>query len=490
MTIKIPKNVDYILYNFERYGYHTFAVGGCVRDAFLGRIPHDWDLCTQALPNTMLNLANTLNTIEEANVNHYRKTGVEYHPKTIKTIPTGIKHGTVTFMIDGEPYEITTFRCDGDYSDCRRPDNVTFTSNINDDLARRDFTINAIAVNPYQGVVDPFKGIDDINNKVIRCVGNPDDRFNEDGLRILRAIRFAAQLGFTIEDETAKSIHKNKDLLDKISKERIQSELFKILNSDFCGNNILREYADIICKCIPQIKPMIGFQQNNPWHSYDVWEHTLHCMEHEIFNDTAKLYPSDINVRLAVLLHDIGKPHCYLEDENHIGHFYGHASTSASITEDILRNLKCSNDIINSVCELVAHHDVEFTPTKSAVKRLLNKLGETQLRRLIVLRLCDIHGQNQNIDNFEERVDKVIKMLSILTEVLMEAECFTLKDLAVNGNDLIEIGIQQGKTIGNVLNSLLSMVIDGEVENEKKKLLSMARLIMTEFKPSRGCGSK
>lgn len=459
----IPYGAKYILNNFTLSGYQVFIVGGCCRDILLNRTPNDYDICTSATPDEIIKIVDILDYLDKDIL--------------LKTIPTGIKHGTITIVINGEQYETTTFRQDGNYSDGRRPDNVTFTTNITDDLSRRDFTINAIAYCLGKGFIDPFNGMTDIENKVIRCVGNPNERFNEDGLRILRAIRFAAQLGFTIEEETAKAIHNNKHLLDNISRERIQSELFKILNSNYCGNEILREYADVICQCIPEIKPMIGFEQNNPYHLYDVWEHTLHCMQHEVLNDTSHMYPADINLRLAILLHDIGKPHCYTEDGNCIGHFYGHANISAYMAEDILRNLKCSNDIINSVCELIEHHDMQFVTTKSAIKRMLNALGETQLRRLLVLRLCDISGQNPNTE-FDERTEKVNKIGVILNEVIAEEECFKLKDLAINGNDLIQHGIPQGKLIGNILNELLIMVIDGEVVNEKDKLIEMTELII------------
>lgn len=469
----IPDGARYILNSLNRHGYNSFIVGGCVRDIILNRIPHDFDICTEAHPTNVINVINILNQVEEANELYAYNHGNEYQRMILKYIPTGLQHGTITVMVDDEAYEVTTFRCDGDYSDGRRPDNVFFTRSIEDDLARRDFTMNAIAFNKYKGYIDPYGGKHDIENRIIRCVGNPNERFNEDGLRIMRAIRFAAQLGFTIEEETAKAIHENKHLLKNISRERIQSELFKILMSDFCGNKVLREYADVICECIPEIEPMIGFEQNNPYHAYDVWEHTLHCMNYGITDNGGHEY-DDIITRLSVLFHDIGKPYCYFEDENKIGHFYGHASTSASLAEDILRNLKCSNDIINSVCELIAHHDVQFVTTKQSVKRLLNKLGETQLRRLIILRAYDLNGQT----NTQERIIKVLDMIKVLNDVLSEAECFKLKDLAINGNDLKEIGIPEGKQIGEILNELLLFVIDGEVLNEKEKLLEMTQILL------------
>ena len=478
----MPPEAIFFIQSLWRYGHQAYLVGGCVRDALLDKVPNDWDICTDATPEQVTFIANTLNEAEAYNEIYYENKGLHYERLFIKVLPTGIKHGTVTVMIDGIPYEVTTFRTDGDYSDGRRPDNVSFTKNVVDDLARRDFTMNAIAFNPiraelkYQArVVDPYGGMEDIKNKVIRCVGNPDDRFNEDGLRILRAIRFAAQLGFSIEEETSKSIHKNKHLLNRISKERIQSELFKILMSDFCGNEILREYVDVICECIPQIAPMIGFVQNNPYHIYDVWEHTLHCMDLDIFNNASQKWLADnLEIRLALLFHDIGKPHVYTEDENHVGHFKGHALVSAQITENILKNLKCSNELVDTVTELVKYHDTQFTPTKSTVRRLLNKMGETQLRRLILLRTADLWGHKYNGENF----NKVHRFREVLEEVLQEESCFKLKDLAINGSDLLAINIPEGKLIGEILNTLLLMVIDGEISNEKEKLLEMANLII------------
>lgn len=477
MVFSFSSEANFLIRSLQRYGYKAYFVGGCVRDSILGKTPNDWDICTNATPEQVTFVVNTLNEVEAYNEIYYEKQGQRYDRMFLKVIPTGIKHGTVTVMIDSTQYEVTTFRKDGNYSDGRRPDNVTFASNIFEDLARRDFTINAMAMNPQMRddpFVDPYGGMEDIKNKVIRCVGNPNERFNEDGLRILRAIRFAAQLGFTIEEETAKSIHENKHLLRNISRERIQSELFKILESDSCGNQVLREYADVICVCIPEIEPMIGFEQNNPYHIYDVWEHTLHCMDSGFFNDNKLSYKEDIFTRLAILLHDIGKPYCYVEDVNHIGHFYGHAPKSASIAEEVLKSLKCSNEIINNVCELIAFHDVEFVLTKSAVKRLLNRLGETQLRRLIHLRVSDIRGQK----NDYERQSKCFDFYKMLEDVIAEESCFKLKDLAVNGNDLKEIGIPEGKQIGEILNELLSFVIDGEIPNEKEKLLEMTQMIL------------
>lgn len=472
----------YLINSLTRYGHQAYFVGGCVRDVILERVPNDWDICTDATPEQVQFIVNTLNEVEMYGELYYESKGIHYNKRFLKCIPTGIQHGTVTVMIDGHSFEVTTFRKDGVYSDGRRPDKVILHNNLLEDLARRDFTMNAIAFNAVTAElkhdtrrIDPYGGFEDIQKRIIRCVGNPDDRFNEDALRILRAIRFAAQLGFTIEEKTAESIHKNKHLLKNISRERIQSELFKILMSDFCGNKVLREYADVICECIPEIKPMIGFEQNNPYHIYDVWEHTLHCMDVDFFNSSSsKWLANNLEIRLALLLHDIGKPHVYTEDENHVGHFKGHALLSAHLAESILRNLKCSNELINTVTELIKYHDTQFTPTKSSVRRLLNKIGETQLWNLIILRTADLWGHKYNAENF----NKVYRFKEVLKEVLEEESCFKLKDLAINGHNLLEMGIPEGKVIGDILNELLIMVIDGEIPNEKEKLIEMVQLIL------------
>lgn len=468
----IPEGARYIIHEFARYGHQAYLVGGCVRDIILNRTPHDWDICTDATPEKMELLVHCIIKREEDIEKYCESMGRVYVKKRIKTIPTGLKHGTLTIVVDDEPYEVTTFRCDGKYSDGRRPDSVSFTNSLLDDLQRRDFTINAIAYSMFQGFIDPYHGMKDIENKVIRCVGNPDDRFNEDGLRILRAIRFAAQLRFDIKNSTAMAIHENKHLLDKISRERINSELCKILSSDYCGNKVLRKYADVICQFIPEVRSMIGFEQNNPYHPHDVWEHTLHCMDYLRSEESEP--QNDLIVRLAVLFHDIGKPNCYTSDENGVGHFYGHAVESAKITHTVLTNLKFSNEIIDNTIQLIEYHDVQFVTTKASVKRLLNKLGEEQLKRLFVLRLCDISGQN----NWIVRAGKIFDMKAILEQILEENECFKLKDLAINGKDLIQCGVPEGKTIGTILNTLLTMVIDGEINNDKDSLLQMTHLLL------------
>ena len=308
--IKIPKDVASIIDQLDEHGYDAYVVGGCVRDSILGRTPNDWDICTSATPDQMIAIF-----------------------EDYEVIPTGLQHGTITIVINHTPYEITTFRIDGKYLDNRRPDKVSFTTDIVQDLSRRDFTMNSMAYNPKVGLVDPYNGQQDIQSKVIRCVGNADDRFNEDALRIIRALRFASVYGFEISSDTAQSIHNNAGLLNNIAVERINVELCKLL----CGKgvlDILLNYSDVIATIIPEIKPCIGFNQNNRYHQYTIYDHIAHAVS----NYTGQ----DIIVKVALLLHDIGKPLCYTEDENG-GHFYGHGEPSRDIAEEVVRRLKFDN---------------------------------------------------------------------------------------------------------------------------------------------------
>lgn len=440
MIIVLPKQVKTALSELKHNGHKAYLVGGAVRDSILNLPVHDYDIATSALPEQIKNVF-----------------------QNYQTIDTGIKHGTITVLIDKMPIEITTFRQDGKYSDNRRPDNVEFTNDVVEDLKRRDFTINAMAYNEEEGLIDPFNGRDDLSKRIIRCVGEPEERFNEDALRILRALRFAARYDFDIDNRTAKILKDKRYLLRNISAERINSELCNILMGVNCGTQVLRRYPEVIRQIIPEAGEMMGFSQNNPHHMYDVWYHTLECMKY-------KAEP-DLIVRLAILLHDIGKPYCYTEDENRVGHFYGHAKISAEIAEDILTRLRFSNDIKDKVVELIINHDVTFTPTKQAVKRLLNKLGEEQLRRLLLLRAFDMHGQNYIVDSWREKKSRLEQIYPILDSIIKENECFQLKDLAINGGDIIELGFKEGKEIGTILNALLIAVIDGDVKNEKEKLI-------------------
>lgn len=436
-NIDVPVGVQYILDILDKNGHEGYVVGGCVRDALMSKQPHDWDICTSASPDVVLALF-----------------------KQDKVIETGLKHGTVTVVKDDEPYEVTTYRIDGSYTDGRHPDGVTFTRNLVDDLARRDFTMNAMAYNNGT-LIDPFGGAEDLKNKTIRCVGDSNQRFIEDGLRIMRALRFSSALGFSIDEKCKMSVHDNLNLLCNISKERINTELCKLI----MGVNVeqvLLEYSDVFAYIVPSTGAMMGFQQHNKYHVYDVWGHTARAVAASA---------SDLVVRLALLLHDIGKPECFTLEEG-IGHFYGHAHKSQEIAESVLKELKFSNEILSSVVQLVGYHDSMLIASKPAVKRWLNKIGEMQTRRLLEVQRGDVLGQCERYH--AERLQRLKAFESLIDEVVADEACFSLKDLAITGNDIILLGFEPGKIIGKILNDLLLSVIDGELKNEKNELLQTA----------------
>ena len=437
-NIEVPAPVNYIIQELEKCGHEAYMVGGCVRDSVLGRKPHDYDICTSATPDEILQ-------------------AFPYE----EIIPTGLQHGTVTILINKEPFEVTTYRIDGDYSDNRRPDNITFTKNLVEDLRRRDFTINAMAYNPKTGLIDPFNGLEDIKEEKIRCVGSAKDRFGEDTLRILRAIRFASQFGFVIEPDTDWEIHQQHKKLENISVERINSEFCKIVSSDsFCVQLLL--YKDVFSLFIPELKSMFDFQQNNPYHAYDVFGHTVHAIK--------QCNSDDLVVKLAVFFHDFGKPHSYQDGEDGIRHFKGHGKVSAEITDSIMKRLRFDNETRNNVVKLVYYHDATFEVGKKYVKRWLNKIGEKQFRRLLEVRRADIKGQKTDYE--KSRIEKVDNIEKILEEILAEKSCFSLKDLTVNGNDVKEVmKLKEGKDIGYWLNEILKRVIDGELENNRDDLV-------------------
>lgn len=439
--IEVPAPVQFIIQELEKYGYEAYMVGGCVRDSILGKTPHDYDICTSATPNEII---------------------ATFSNQEI--IPTGLQHGTVTVLINKEPYEVTTYRIDGKYSDNRRPDSVEFTNSLTEDLHRRDFTINAMAYNSTCGLVDPFGGVKDIENSVIRCVGSAHDRFNEDALRILRAIRFAAQLNFGIVEETDEEIHKSLGLLENISIERVTSEFSKIVSSDSFYIKLML-YNDVFSLFIPEMRNMVGFKQYNPYHSYDVFEHTVHALE----NCDSK----DLIVRLAVFFHDFGKPHSYQDGEDGIRHFKGHGRVSADMTDIVMRRLRFDNSTREKVVELVYYHDASFVKGKKYVKRWLNKIGEIQLHRLLAVRRSDIMGQSNKYE--QDRLNELLLIESLIDDVISDQDCFIVKDLSVGGKDLISIGYLPGCQIGETLKRLLELVINEEVENKKEELLELAK---------------
>lgn len=436
--------VMYILNTLAAHGEQAYIVGGCVRDKLMDRNPHDWDICTSALPS---------------------QTEAIFREAGFSVIPTGMKHGTVTVVIDNEPFEVTTFRVDGDYEDGRHPDRVRFVSDVTEDLARRDFTMNAIAYSPATGLIDPFHGAEDIERRIIRCVGNPDQRFEEDALRIMRAIRFSATLGFSIEKTTENSAKEHLSLLDNIARERIREELLKLLSGVVVGPTLM-EYSDFITQIIPELKPCVGFQQNNPYHIYDVWEHIVHAVD---------IAEPDQELRMALLLHDIGKPFCYEEDENHVGHFHGHGKISADIARVVLNRLRFSSEEISRIVQLVAIHDRRIEPTKKAVRRVLNEIGSEQFDQLMKVRKADIAAQNPDPVLLKPRLEKIKTLKTLKAQILEERECFSLKDLAVNGRDLIAAGVKPGPEIGQVLQYLLDRVLEDASLNDKETLLSIAK---------------
>lgn len=446
MNIVLPAQVKIALGELEKNGFDAYVVGGCVRDSILMKAPPDWDITTNALPK---------------DINEVFK---EY-----KTVDTGIKHGTVTVIIDSMPLEITTFRVDGDYLDNRHPDSVSFRSNIEDDLSRRDFTVNSLAFNEKCGIVDLFGGIDDIKRKIIKCVGNPDLRFNEDALRILRALRFSSVLGFELERLTSDSVIKNAYLLQSVSKERIQDELLKLI----CGKNVvnvLLKYRDVFAKIIPEIEPMFDFNQNNKHHVFDVWKHTVYAIG---FSDP------DPVVRMALLLHDIGKPHSYTVDSHGVGHFYGHGKLSAEISEIVLRNLKFSNEMAKTILTLVEHHDISITPNERIVKRRLANFTLPILKLLLRVQTADSLAHNPIYAGYTEEIKEIGR---IVDKVIADEQCFSLSSLAIDGNDLINVGIEEGKSIGKILNALLVDVIEENTPNNKEALITRAKEILGGIK--------
>ncbi len=443
IKFEIPDYVEEIIQKLEIAGFEAYAVGGCVRDMLMGRVPDDFDVCTNALPDKMLHIF-----------------------KDYKVIETGIKHGTVTVVNNHNHVEVTTYRIDGEYLDNRRPENVEFTSDLREDLVRRDFTVNAMVYSPTKGVIDFFGGMDDIKNKVIRCVGSPDERFNEDALRIMRAIRFSSVLGFTIDKETSQSIFKNTHLLANISAERKAVELNKLLlGKDVC--RILYDYARVLCFIIPPLESCIDKDQKNPHHIYDIYTHTVEAL---------RVSKKDLIVRLSVLLHDTGKPLCMTVDENGCGHFYGHAKISTDLAKKILSDLKYDNNTINTVTTLVKYHDIPLSDTVKGAKRLLCKLTEPVVRLLLDVKYADIcalakqyvSGHLKTIKNFEK----------LLNEIIEQNQCFCLKDLKISGKDIISLGVQPGPKIGVILKKLLDEVIEDTTENSLPALLERAAKII------------
>lgn len=434
MQIQCPdyilKAIDILKYN----GHSAYAVGGCVRDSVMGRTPNDWDMTTSATPDEM-----------KLAFDGYR------------IIPTGIKHGTLTVMIGSHPVEITTMRIDGSYSDSRHPESVSFTKKIEEDLSRRDFTVNAMAYSPETGLVDPFGGRLDTERKIIRCVGNPDKRFHEDALRILRAIRFASVLGFGIEEETAASIIKNRCLLNEISKERIRAELIKLL----CGQNVekvLLEFKQVIFEIIPELQATDGFLQHTPYHIYDIWTH--------IAKVTSSI-ESTSDLRVAALLHDIEKPSMFRLDEKGVGHFKGHPQEGAQTAEEILRRLRFSNAEIKHIATIIYLHDERPDGNRHHLAKLCAKFGIDNVDDTMKLIIADAHGKNPSI--IEQEIQVAENARKQISEMRAENACLSIHALDINGNDIMALGIDRTQ-IKDTLDYLLDSVIDEKTENKKAAL--------------------
>lgn len=439
MHIQMPDKVHKIIEILEAAGYEAYAVGGCVRDSILGREPNDWDITTSAKPEETKSLF-------------------------ARTIDTGIKHGTVTVMLDKEGFEVTTYRIDGIYEDSRHPKEVTFTASLEEDLKRRDFTVNAMAYNERTGLVDIFGGLADIEQGIIRCVGNAEERFTEDALRMLRAVRFSAQLGYEIEEKTKQAIRRLASNLKKISAERIQAELVKLVTSPHPDYLRTAYETGITKQILPEFDICMETNQNNPHHCYNVGEHILHSMQ-----ETAP----DKVLRLGMLFHDIAKPQTLSIDDEGITHNKGHAELGEKMTKQILRRLKFDNDTIDKVSKIVLYHDQEVGLTPSGVRRAVNRMGEEIFTMLFAVQYADVLAQSDYLR--EEKLQKLTYKKEIYEGICQKKECLSLKDLAVTGSDLIALGIPAGRQIGVILNDLLDIVLEEPARNTREELLRICK---------------
>lgn len=439
MKIALPRKVTMIINNLQLHGYEAFAVGGCVRDSILARRPEDWDITTSAKPEEVKRL--------------FRR-----------TVDTGIEHGTVTVLLGKDSFEVTTYRIDGSYEDSRHPTEVHFTNRLEEDLRRRDFTINAMAYNDEVRLVDVFGGMKDLNHHLIRCVGNPEERFSEDALRILRAVRFSAQLNFPIESETADAVRKLAPALARISAERIRTELVKLLVSphperiqDACELGITKVI-------LPEWDEMCAVEQNTPHHKYDVAQHTIHAL---------KNVKRDKILRLTMLFHDMGKPSMKTTDENGRDHFKGHALVSEEIARKVMHRLKFDNETIKKVTRLVCYHDYRVEAAPKNVRRAMNRIGVELFPYYLAVRMADAKAQSTY--HRREKIENIIAMRELYQEAILEDQCVTLRQLAVGGRDLMALGMKPGRELGSMLSELLEYVIDDPRRNEKEILLGYVK---------------
>lgn len=442
MKIQLPEKVNTIIQTLQEHGYEAYAVGGCVRDSLLGREPGDWDITTSASPDETKKLF-------------------------ARTVDTGIEHGTVTVLLGKEGFEVTTYRIDGKYEDSRHPTEVIFTRNLREDLLRRDFTINAMAYNDTEGIVDIFGGMDDLKRKIIRCVGNARERFGEDALRIMRGVRFAAQLGFSLEKETKEAMTELAPTLEKISAERIQTELVKLLVSD--SPELIREayHLGITAVILPEFDEMMRTGQETKYHRYDVGEHTVQAVCN---------VPPDKVLRLTMLLHDVAKPEMKTVDADGTAHFKGHDIRGEQKVKEILRRLKFDNDTIHKVTKLVRWHDYRMPAEKKNVRKAMSKISAELFPMYLLVKRADILAHSMY--RREEELENLSGLQKCYEEIVADHECVSLKQLAVTGTDLIGIGMKPGKQIGEVLNELLRIVLEYPEFNNKEHLL---RFVQNRF---------
>lgn len=438
MELKIPEKAEIILHTLEEAGYEAYVVGGCVRDSILGRSPDDWDITTSAKPEEVKAL--------------FRR-----------TVDTGLIHGTVTVILDKEGFEVTTYRVDGEYEDGRHPKEVSFTASLEEDLKRRDFTMNAMAYNPKRGLVDLFGGVQDMENRIVRCVGNPMERFTEDALRILRAVRFSAQLGFSIEGETLKAISALAPNLKYVSAERIQVELLKLLVSPHPDYLRTAYEAGITKEILPEFDRCMETEQNTPHHCYTVGEHTLQSL----LNIRA-----DKVLRLTMLLHDFGKPSVKRTDENGRDHFKTHGPEGEKMAVSILRRLKMDNDTIRKVRSLIKWHDFRPKGDAVSVRKAISMIGEELFPLYLEVQRADILAQS--LYKREEKLKRLSSVKALYKEIMDRGECISLKTMALTGRDLIDAGYAPGKELGEILERLLAHVLENPEDNKKEILLKLA----------------
>lgn len=436
MKIQLPEKVSEIINCLRMHNFEAYAVGGCVRDTILGRIPSDWDITTSATPEEVKKMFS-------------------------HTIDTGIQHGTVTVMLGHEGFEVTTYRIDGEYEDARHPKEVSFTLSLREDLRRRDFTINAMAYNDESGLVDLFGGAEDLKEGVIRCVGNPKERFQEDALRMFRAVRFAAQLGFSVEESTGQAISELASELSRISAERIQTELVKLLVSPHPEEMRQIYRLGISDVVLPEFSVMMETPQNNPHHMYSVGEHTIKALQ---------LVPADKVLRLTMLLHDVAKPPCKITDRKGIDHFPGHPRQGALLAEKILKRLKFDNDTIKRVTSLVLIHDNHPPANPVSIRKAIVKDGQEQYPALFLVKRADIGAQSGYLR--ESKLRYVAAYEEVYSQIVKNGDCLSLKELAVTGGDLIKAGMKPGKEMGEVLERMLQDVLEDPERNKKQILLN------------------